>query len=101
MFCVVPKHLPEGKQEQIWFRATADSTLRGLKQVIRDDVGFNLADEEQFIYLRLPGQPVLLLTNMARLLSLYGVGQDMRLELWTDQKAHDDAEPDEAEYDVL
>jgi hypothetical protein len=100
-FCVVPKHLPVGKQEPIWFQATPDSTVRGLKHVIRNDAGLNLADDKQFIYLRLPNQPVLLMEKMARMLSLYGVGQGMRLELWTDKEAHDEAEPEEPEFDVL
>jgi hypothetical protein len=100
-FCVVPKHLPEGKQEPIWFQATPDSTVRGLKHVIRVDAGLNLADEKQFIYLRLPNQPVFLMENMSRMLSLYGVGQGIRLELWDDKEAHDAAEPDEPEFDVL
>jgi len=100
-FCVVPKHLLEGEQEPIWFQAAPDSTVRGLKHVIRSDAGLNLADEKQFIYLRLPNQPVLLMENMARMLLLYGVGQGMRLELWTDKEAHDEAEPEEPEFDVL
>jgi hypothetical protein len=101
MFCVVPKHVPEGKQEPIWFQATPDSTLRGLKDVIRNDAGLNLADDKQLIYLRLPNQPVLLMENMARMLSLYGVGQGTRLELWDDKDAHNAAEPEEPEFDVL
>lgn len=100
-FSVVPKHLPEGKQEPIWFRACLDSKVNDLKRVIREDAGLNLADETQFLYLRLAGQPVLLMDNVTRMLSLYGVAQGFRLELWTDKEAHDAAEPDEGEFDVL
>lgn len=100
-FCVVPKFLPQGKQEPIWFRAYPDSRVMDLKKVIREDAGLDVADDTQFIYMRIPDQPVLLLENMARMLSLYGVGQDFRLELWTDREAHDAAEPDESEFEVL
>jgi hypothetical protein len=100
-FSVVPKHLPEGMQEPIWFRATPDSTLKQLKNTIRVDAGLKLTDDKQFIYMRVPGRPTILLDNMARMLSLYGVEQGVRLELWDSRKAHDEAEPDEPEFDVL